>query len=111
VSLWYGLGVDILLTHAEWLGAAVALLALLAIVVIVINVHGHKLERHQERMRRLELSVGNLHKDRAAQHARSLQVPRPDAGPPTLSGAETVEVTADMLSTLRLDSKRKDEGS
>lgn len=50
-------------------------LAVVAVsLVVVVNRHGHKLTRHQDWMRVLELRIANLHKDRAAQHVRSLQV-------------------------------------
>lgn len=52
-------------------------LAIVAIaLVVVVNRHGHRLGRHQDWMRVLELRVANLHKDREAKHVRSLQLPK-----------------------------------
>jgi hypothetical protein len=89
----------------------VVALALCVAVVVAVNIVGSKLDRHNEWLRRIELSLGNLHKSREQAYARSLRVVRPEGGgPPTLSDAGTTEVTADMLSTLKLDPKNRKDG-
>lgn len=54
-----------------------ALSSVLVALVVVVNRHGHRLGRHDEWRRVLELRVANLHKDRSAKHVRSLQLPKP----------------------------------
>ena len=93
----------------EYWPALLAGLAFVVAVVVALNVHGRKLDRHQEYIRRLQLSTGNLHKARERANVRVMQ--RPTWGePPPLSDARTTEVTDEMLATLRLDSKKEDQG-
>lgn len=89
---------DLLREHAAHIVGGIALVALLAMIVAIVNRHGRRLERHQEWMRRLELSVGNLHRDKRRADVRVMQVHgRATPRPPTLSDARTVEVSEDML--------------
>lgn len=91
-----------------WLLAhiAVSLLLVALTVVATLAIVGPRLRRHAVWLERLDLRVGNLHKDREERYARSLQVPREEvdpmlsARPPTLSLASTVEVSPDLLKTL-----------
>ena len=99
----------------SWLEALAPLIALagfIVLLVVVINLHGRHLERHQEWLRKLDVRVGNLHKKRDEEWRRSLQLQRPPLAPgepPPLSEANTIEVTDEMLVTLKLQSqKRKD---
>jgi hypothetical protein len=101
-----------------WLLAhiAVSLLLVLVTVIATLGILGPRLRRHAVWLERLDLRVGNLHKEREAAYVRSLQI-RADARddlsgvspmhaaahtprPPTLSGAPTTEVTPDMLERL-----------
>lgn len=84
------------------LGGVLALL--LALLVVAINIHGRRLEKHAAWMRVLELRVENLHLTRERNYVRSLQTIRP----PPLSEARTIEVSEDMLRTLKRDT-REDE--
>jgi hypothetical protein len=79
----------------------VLLAVFLALVIAVINVHGRRLERHQDWLRQLEGRVTNLHKQKRDAYVQSLQIP------PPLSEARTVEVSEEMLNTLKLQSKQK----
>lgn len=94
-------------TAREYLWHVVGSLILIAIsVAVAVNIMGRRWRRHAVWMERIELRVGNLHKAREEAYIRSLQVPREQvspmatARPPTLSGADTVEVSPDMLKTL-----------
>lgn len=53
-----------------------ALSSVLVALVVVVNRHGHRLGRHDEWRRVLELRVANLHKARDQNRARSLQLPK-----------------------------------
>lgn len=95
---------------APYLALGVGFIAL----VVVVNSHSHKLARHDEWRRVLELRVENLHKARAAAHARSLQLPPPPRArtpePPPLSEARTIEVDEAMiLSQHTAREKERDE--
>ncbi len=99
----------------DWLwhlAPAAALGAFFALVVLIVNRHGRRLERHRLWLERLDLRVGNLHKDRSAQHVRSLQIrlPQSPKEPPPLSEAKTIEVTETMLLTIQRESEKKDGG-
>jgi hypothetical protein len=59
-----------------------ALAVFLALVVLAINLLGRRLEKHDEWLAQLDVRLGNLHKERAASWAQSLQRPYPEAGPP-----------------------------
>ncbi len=106
------------LVWLEHLAPALALGAFLALVVVIVNRHGRRLERHRLWLERLDLRVGNLHKDRSAQYVRSIQIkqaPKETVShgtmrPPPLSEAKTIEVDESMLITLRGEQKPKDGG-
>lgn len=78
-----------------------ALLALLACIVAFLNRHGRRLRKHDDWLRVVNLRLDNLNKARAADEKRQLQTARP----PSLSEAATVQVTEDMLHTLRKRTK------
>lgn len=81
------------------------LLAFLALLVVALNIHGRRLEKHQEMLRLLGLRLDKIHADRMRNYARSLQTARP----PPLSEARTTELPDALLLTLRLDSKNREE--
>ncbi len=81
-----------------------ALALLLIAVVLAINALGRRLERHDAWLERLDVRVGNLHKQRDIEWRKSLQI-----GPPSLSQAKTTEVSEEMLLTLNQKVKKGDE--
>lgn len=103
----------------------------LAALVCAVNALGRGFERHEAWLARLDLRVENLHKAREAERRRSLQLP-PSAAlaatalastvlpapaavlprtarPPPLSEASTLEVSADMLGTMKRNSKKEND--
>jgi Flp pilus assembly protein TadB len=91
--------------YALHVGVA-ALLAFLAVVVAIVNWHGRKLKEHEDVLRVVSLRLDNLNKERTARDRKALQTARP----PTLSEAPTVQVTEDMLYTLRKQPQAKKDG-
>lgn len=90
----------------EAFGPVVAVgLVLLAAIVAAVNALGRKLDRHDEWFRLLSLRVDNLHAERAARVAQSLQRPPPE--PPPLSDAKTVEIDESLLLTLKRETRRE----
>jgi hypothetical protein len=71
------------------------LIALVLIILIVlVNGHGRRLTRHEDWLGALGQRVANLHKERAQNYVRSLQVTRRTPPPPPPG---TIEVTPDMI--------------
>lgn len=85
----------------------IALALFLAFIIAAINHLGRRLEKHDDWLKNVDVRVENLHKDRERAHARSLQVKRE---PPPLSEAPTIEVSADMLVTLRNKARKETDG-
>lgn len=98
-----------LLDYLERLAPALALAAFLVTLVVIINIIGRRTDRHAEWLRRLDLSVGNLHKSREASRVQSLQLPRTE--PPPLDGAKTTEIDEEHLLTIKMNplAKRDDQ--
>lgn len=94
-----------LLAFLEQYGPALAVGLLvavfLAMVVVWVNHYGHRLDKHSEWLRTLDLRVENIHKDKGSAHVRSLQIL-----PPPLSEAKTTEISEQMLLTLKLQSRK-----
>lgn len=67
-----------------------------AALAVALNVYGKRLDRHERLLLRLELRVDNLHRDHR-QPALILPALRVRRVPPSLSEADTLEVTDDML--------------
>jgi hypothetical protein len=72
--------------------------------VVVVNRIGRRLDKHAALQRLISLRLDNLHDERAKRHALSLQRRRE---PPPLSEAQTVEVSEELLLTMRRDPKAR----
>jgi hypothetical protein len=91
------------LDYLERLAPYIALAAFLAVLVIVINWQGRKLERHAIWLARLDLRVGNLHKDREATRVRKLQHPIvPPPLPPRHPTVGAVDWEEELVDTEKL---------
>lgn len=94
------------LAHLEPLVPYIALAAFLAVLVGVINWQGRKLERHAIWLARLDLRVGNLHKDREATRVRKMQHPIvPPPLPPRRPTIGAVDWSDELVDTEKLLSR------
>jgi len=96
----YNEAVEQLLSWLRHFAPFLALALLLAAIVLSINRLGRHLEKHDHWLARLDLKLGNLHKDRKATWARELQFgatepvePPPLVPPPLPPRAPTLNAT------------------
>lgn len=79
-----------------------------AALALALNIFGRRLERHERLLARLELRVDNLHRDhRPPAVVRVVPALRRPGEPPTLSEADTLEITDDMLEDITRTPRRR----
>lgn len=112
---------DLFLAYFEALFPLLLLVALIVSLFLALGSQSRRLEKHAQWLRGLEARVGNLHNEKREAYKRSLQTlraqslappssrPASETEPPPLSEQKTLEVSEEMLLTLKLRSKKPEE--